>query len=364
MRYLGQIIGLMSPAPSAPPTGRPLPFAVTLCMTELLARAAKQLLRQQLQLADAAQLAATVAHFLNCLLEAPQPASSGGGGGGNGHSAGNKNQSLKSQRSAKRKGNAGKSSAKGGVNSGGDARRGGGASKFTSTLTHALLWEQIAEVARIHFCASISATVVHDYNISKLALLRSVCQKNGVQLLAKDYVFDPTAPKAGAAVFAAADVVCIHPTVKNTPPTFVEGHALECAATAQFQAGYRQHFPFPQHTFHSHNTLSLAWPLLRMAFIRLSSSTDSPLGAFGVLLLFPIFCFVRIANSVRLFESCATWSSRHMPLSIFGDNVPAHPNQTQPSPRQKLWLTAAIHVGALPSGREPAAVARAGGPSN
>ena len=71
--------------------------------------------------------------------------------------------------------------------------------------------------------------------ISKLALLRSLCQKTGVQLLARQYNLGSKV--AGSTTFTADDIVDVLPMSKHMAPASVEGKALYDAGCLRSQAG-------------------------------------------------------------------------------------------------------------------------------
>jgi protein TIF31 len=218
MRYLGQVASVCAAG------GRPSQHAVTLCVTEMMARAAKHLLRKEMQTVESSNVSKLIAHFLNCMFGA------------------NTQAMEKAAKPKKKKGGkgGGSNTASGADGAGADAEGTFVGVVFTSKLTGASVWTSIVERIRVHFQATVTISGLQALIVeNQLPLLRSLCQKTGVQLAAKEYNFAQNATQivTAGSVFTPADVMCVHPTVKHSPPMCAEGHALENAATQQFNQG-------------------------------------------------------------------------------------------------------------------------------
>eukprot|EP00041_Stephanoeca_diplocostata_P031856 m.1002888 g.1002888 ORF g.1002888 m.1002888 type:complete len:1315 (+) comp24038_c1_seq2:210-4154(+) len=187
------------------------------CVLELVARAAKHRLRALLKATPLRHMAATVAHFLNCLVGVPglgvAPAGNTSGGQAS-TSAGGKKKSKGKKKHA--------------------AATGPG---LTQTLTPTQLWADISRVCWEHFrtrlaVASAEFQALLAGSISPLALVRAVCKKTGVQLVARSYGdaaavsgeghtangWGALAAKAPEPVFSQDDILEVLPTVKHIAP--------------------------------------------------------------------------------------------------------------------------------------------------
>ena len=210
----------------------PASQAVTLCLTEMVARAAKHVLRSEMQKAEVCHLSKLAAHILSCIFDGAEGA--GVPTTAAATKAAETNTTTSKGRGGKKKGKSGNSnSAANNANTAAAANAASAMPAFASTSTHQSVWADIVARIRLHFKAIVNeAELKAMVAENKLPLLRSVCQKTGVQLVAREYTFG-----GGGIAFAQEDILCIHPTVKHTPPTCAEGHALENAATNQFNAG-------------------------------------------------------------------------------------------------------------------------------
>lgn len=153
-RYLGMIAGSMLQQGASFST--PI---VSLCVLEMLARAAKHLIRRELRATSPGGWALTVVQFLNCLLG--NVTKTRGPTGSNG----------------KRKG-----------------KNGGRANSLLSVgtaslaLTTKTLWSDLASTVTQHFRFELPTSgVLAQYSIDKLALLRSICLKTGITVVARTY---------------------------------------------------------------------------------------------------------------------------------------------------------------------------------
>lgn len=175
MRYLGMITTLCKANLKTPYS-----YIVTLHVSEMIARAAKFHLRRVLRNASIDKATLTVATFLNTFL-------------GNAVETGGKSQGKKT-----------------------------GAEDvlpFPRDQVKTLFWQDICATVKKHFRFTISANVISEYSISKLSLLRSLCLKVGVQVVAKKYDMDSIL----IAPFQCADILNIVPIVKHVVPQITSG---------------------------------------------------------------------------------------------------------------------------------------------
>mmetsp|Transcript_2830 Transcript_2830/g.8459 ORF Transcript_2830/g.8459 Transcript_2830/m.8459 type:complete len:1154 (-) Transcript_2830:1358-4819(-) len=160
-------------------------------LLELLSRAAKFHLRKTLQGARRAHVAVTVSHFLNCLVgEVSSP-------------IGRKKGKNKDRKQL-----------------------------FSSTLTSERLWDHIVATCRTNFFCNIDANIFETASVDPIALVRSLCKKTGMQLLARDYSFSEAHN-----CFRADDILHIVPTVKHSPPECERGIALFSDGRRRLQMG-------------------------------------------------------------------------------------------------------------------------------
>lgn len=183
MRYLGTVATIAQQAK--------IQIIHELALREMITRAAKHVIRAILVEVEDFNLASLLSHFLNCLLgdlaEPPQP------------------------KKKEKKGAVGKKKKKGPKNSG---------LKTAFSLSTAKLWAQlVAEVKdRFHFDLPSRATV--GAIVSCTPTLRSICQKVGIQIEAKNYDFSRSEP------FSPEDILQIFPVVKHTNPETADGKNL------------------------------------------------------------------------------------------------------------------------------------------
>lgn len=188
MRYLGLLLEKLKAQPSAPP-----PHLEKLLLLEMVARAAKFLLRRTLADTPVEWLSTAIAHFLNCLLghcvAAPSWATFTQS---RGHAFGSKRRNNKHLNPP------------GGI----------------SELTTGALWRELAQVVKLHFRYKLPETAAALLKPNRLALLRAVCRKTGVQVFTRNYNFASETP------FTPADVAGLVPLAKAAQPTSQEAQVL------------------------------------------------------------------------------------------------------------------------------------------
>lgn len=197
MRYLGCIASGL--AALGTQQTRPI---LKICCIEMLARAVKHQLRALMKATDIAQMAETISQFLNCLVWSPVA-------------------------TAKK-------------------RKGKHAKKSTGLeLTAPQLWATVGKACFSHFQTRISVAngvggflqlgpAAEGMQVSKLALLRSVCKKTGVQLLARQYNLSNA---TSTPTFNTDDILDVFPLTKHMAPTSGEGDRLYNEGCAKSRAG-------------------------------------------------------------------------------------------------------------------------------
>ena len=200
MRYLGCVASQL--ADVATPQVKPI---IRICLIEMLARALKHQLRAVMRNTDVAQMADAIANFLNSAAF------------------------IQSTGGRKRKGK---------------HKKAGGVGVGVGEL-----WDSVVSICARHFrtllvvsngtgehLSSIRVGAAADaVHISKLALLRSLCQKTGVQLLARQYNLGSKV--AGSTTFTADDIVDVLPMSKHMAPASTEGKVLYEAGCRRSHAG-------------------------------------------------------------------------------------------------------------------------------
>merc|ERR1739844_879220 len=107
-----------------------------------------------------------------------------------------------------------------------------------ANLTPKALWTQIKNEAKGYFdwnlpCDNIDS-FVEMIKLSKLTLLRSFCQKSGVQIMLREYQFDNKTVQA----FSEEDVVNMYPIVKHINPRATDAYNFYTTGQSKIQQGY------------------------------------------------------------------------------------------------------------------------------
>lgn len=174
-----------------------VPYVQVLCEREMVARACKVLMRHGLRRTGPSHLATACAHFLNCLLgSVPVP---------------NGNASHAEKKTKKKKG---------------AHKAGSGAAREEEIDPRGplcewgteSLWQSLqAEVQRKFDFALSSDVQATLHRLRQLPLLRSVCQRVGIQLLARDLDLEAAHP------VSADDVLQLFPVVRGTVSACKDG---------------------------------------------------------------------------------------------------------------------------------------------
>jgi len=208
MRYLGKIADMLAKVPQ-------LEYVHTIAVSELVMRSAKHLFTLFLQGMDMLSLSSSISHFLNCLLSScPTPSCT-----------------VPDQIHKKRSRNKSKKSSK--------------VSPLTPTdsvewanLTPKTLWQQIRNEAKSYFDWNLSVDNIDSFleiiKLTKLNLMRSFCQKTGVQVMLREYQFDNKTVQT----FSEDDIVNMYPIVKHINPRATDAYNFYTTGQSKIQQGY------------------------------------------------------------------------------------------------------------------------------
>lgn len=208
MRYLGKIADMLAKVPQ-------LEYVHTIAVCELVMRSAKHLFTLFLQGMDMLSLSSSISHFLNCLLSScPTPSCT-----------------VPDQIHKKRSRNKSKKSAK--------------VSPLTPTdsvewanLTPKILWQQIKTEAKSYFDWNLPIDNIDSFleiiKLTKLNLMRSFCQKTGVQVMLREYQFD----NKSVQTFTEDDIVNMYPIVKHINPRATDAYNFYTTGQSKIQQGY------------------------------------------------------------------------------------------------------------------------------
>jgi len=208
MRYLGKITEMLAKVPQ-------LEYVYVIGVTEVVIRSAKHLFTHYLQGMDMLSLAGSVSHFMNCLLSScPTPSAV-----------------VPDQMHKKRSRNKSKKSAKQSPLAPSD-------SVEWASLTPKTLWAQIRHEAKNYFNWTLEQdnvdSLVEAFNVNKATLLRSFCQKTGVQILLREYQFDNKSVQS----FTEDDIVNMYPIVKHINPRATDAYNFYTTGQSKIQQGF------------------------------------------------------------------------------------------------------------------------------
>jgi protein TIF31 len=216
LRYLGYLAQEIASYES-------LSYVHSIVMNELVSRCAKRVFRNYLQSVNNLYLSTATSHFMNCYLSSfvkqlPQTAATttavNTSPPAESTVTSNETSEISLLSSKKRKKNQRKQNRA--------ALQMEQLSNEWAHLTSRSLWKQINEesLAQYHFDFKFDSTsddnvdLFNKYKLRKLTLLRSFCQKNGVQLLLREYNFDLKHKET----FHEDDILNMYPIVKHVPP--------------------------------------------------------------------------------------------------------------------------------------------------
>ncbi|GBG58709.1 hypothetical protein CBR_g110 [Chara braunii] len=235
IRYLGKIASL----------SESLIHIKSLCISEMIVRSAKHVLKAVLRETMDQDVGGAIAHFLNCFLgtsvgssppvtpsspsseQSDSPAVASGGSGSVTDKPTGGSQDSGSQKSKTRKK---KKGGKGGsayspekVSPGVNGEEDKGPMKEDlkpgyTRITSELVWGDIKEGVKFKYQFELPDGVRS--SMRKLSALRSFCQKMGVTIAAREYNFESEAP------LAISDILDLHPVVKHCAPNCADARDL------------------------------------------------------------------------------------------------------------------------------------------
>merc|ERR1712142_726870 len=209
IRYLGKITGMLQKVPQ-------LEYVHVIAVSEVVLRSAKHLFTLFLQGMDMLSLSCSISHFLNGLLSScPTPSCT-----------------VPDQIHKKRSRNRSKKATS-------------KTSPLTPTdsveranLTPKSLWAQIKAEAKSYFDWNLTADGIDAFvemiNLNKITLLRSFCQKTGVQIMLREYQFDNKTVQA----FSEEDIVNMYPIVKHINPRATDAYNFYTTGQSKIQQGF------------------------------------------------------------------------------------------------------------------------------
>ena len=208
MRYLGKIADMLAKVPQ-------LEYVHTIAVSELVMRSCKHLFTVFLQGMDMLSLSCSISHFLNCLLSScPTPVCT-----------------VPDQIHKKRSRNKSKKSSKASPLAPTD-------SVEWANLTPKTLWQQIKTEAKSYFDWNLGVDNIDSFvemtKLTKLNLMRSFCQKTGVQVLLREFQFDNKTVQT----FSEDDVVNMYPIVKHINPRATDAYNFYTTGQSKIQQGY------------------------------------------------------------------------------------------------------------------------------
>lgn len=208
IRYLGKVCNLLGKV-------KQLEYLYSIAVAELILRSAKHIFTIYLQGTEMMNLSVAVSHFLNCLLYSGvmsatvQP-----------------NDEFQSKNNKKRK-RKGRSNPLQCVDS-----------NEWASLTPKALWQQIRNELKAYYDFDMAAsdvdTVLDQYKLQKVSLLRSFCLKTGLQLLLRDYNFE----SKNKLIFYDEDILNIFPLVKHINPRATDAYNFYTTGQTKIQQGY------------------------------------------------------------------------------------------------------------------------------
>lgn len=196
-RYLGKIIQLI-------PESNQLNYLKRICVTELYSRCIRHILRSYLQSVPQTHLCASIVHFLNCLLSSCKS-----------------NPNNMDHESKKKRRN----------------RRLKDLKSDWNKLTSQTLWTQISEEAKQYFDYTSELKSIDEvyekHQIQRIAMLRNVCLKNGIQVLNREYDFE----SKHKPTFIEDDILDVYPVVKHVPPRASDAYHFYASGQVKIQQG-------------------------------------------------------------------------------------------------------------------------------
>ena len=196
MRYLGRITELVSKRED-------LSHIRTICISDMIIRVVKRLMRREMGEAALSEMPAVITNALNSLfgcVDTPAAEETTG--------SRRKKSKKKSQRAKQENG----------------------------TFTSQSLWTLVRSEIETYFGYKLESASFHlaseEVPFTRVSILRSICIKLGIQLLAREYQLE-----GRGLPFAESDVINLHPVVKHFPPTLHLPQEIHKLASSRFGLG-------------------------------------------------------------------------------------------------------------------------------
>ncbi|CAL1547701.1 unnamed protein product [Lymnaea stagnalis] len=252
IRYLGKIAENLTKYPT-------LSYVYTIAISELISRSTKHLYNHYMQGVDMMNTAAAISHFLNCFLGSyPNP-----------HAQVIAEESKASKRKGKRKN---KHSVVFSIEN----------TNEWSSETPKTLWKKIVDEADEYFgytleCDGIDSAL-EQYNCQRIALLRSICIKVGIQIQLREYSLE----NRSRAIFTEDDIINVFPIVKHISPRATDAFHFFSSGQNKIQQGLlREGYELISEALNLLNNVYGAMHPEIAACLRLLARLNYILGEFG-----------------------------------------------------------------------------------
>ena len=187
IRYIGVIANMLAKVPQ-------LSYIHAITVSEIITRSAKHVFTSFLQGLDMTCLSLAISHFLNCFFTTSMQSISGGVALGY--------NSAKTKRNKRKSG-----------------RQASGCDMDWATLTSKSLWKLLGQEMLSYFNFDLNQDNIDDicslFGLQRVSLLRSFCQKAGIQLQLREYF---TSLSSGCSPFSEDDVINMFPRAKHINP--------------------------------------------------------------------------------------------------------------------------------------------------
>ncbi|KAI8739324.1 clustered mitochondria protein [Biomphalaria glabrata] len=251
VRYLGKIAETLAKYPT-------LSYVYTIAIGELICRSVKHLYNHYMQGVDMMNTAAAISHFFNCFLGSyPNP-----------HLQVIAEETKNAKRKSKRRN---KHSVLYSIEN----------TEWTSE-TPKSLWKKIVDEAYDYYgytleCDGIDGAL-EQYGCQRVALLRSICLKVGVQIQLREYALE----NRGRSIFSEDDIVNVFPIVKHISPRATDAFHFFSSGQNKIQQGLlREGYELISEALNLLNNVYGAMHPEIAACLRLLARLNYILGEFG-----------------------------------------------------------------------------------
>lgn len=197
-----------------------------IAVQELIVRAAKHIYYSYMQNTDAMNLAAAISHFLNCFLTS-----------GPTNAIVNSDEQYTSKQTGSNKRGKNKKNGGGGSGKNGKAITTGSENNDWILITPKSMWQQIKKEAKSYWdyevnCDSIE-TLVENYGLQRISIMRAFCLKVGIQVLLREYNFE----SRNKPTFGDEDIINVFPIVKHISPRASDAYNFYTTGQSKIQQG-------------------------------------------------------------------------------------------------------------------------------